>query len=60
LRDESGRIVIKAEIVEKRWKEYMKHLLNVKDVCDELVEKEIVQGPREYHRDGGGESKWTD
>jgi len=44
-------------MVRKRWKEYIEHLLNVANVCDRMVESVVVEGPREYHRDG--ESYWT-
>jgi len=29
LRDESGNIVVKLEMVSERWNEYMEHLLNI-------------------------------
>ena len=43
LKDESGNIVVKPEMIKKRWREYMEQLLNVDNDWDGIVE-----GPREF------------
>jgi len=46
LRDESGTTVVKPEMVRKRWKEYIEHLLKVDNVWDGMVEGGKVEGSR--------------
>ena len=46
LNDESGNIVVKPEIIKKRWREYMEQLFNVQNDWDGIVECGIVEGPR--------------
>ena len=48
LKDESGNIVVKLEMIKKRWREYMEQLLNVENDWDGIVECGIVEGPREF------------
>jgi len=45
-RDDTGSIVVKPEMVRKRWKEYMENLLNVENLWDVMVEGWIDEGPR--------------
>ena len=46
LKDESGNIAVKPEMIKKRWREYMEQLLNVENDWDGIVECGIVEGPR--------------
>ena len=48
LKDESGNIVVKLEMIKKRWREYMEQLLNVENDWNGIVECGIVDGPREF------------
>ena len=49
LKVESGNIVVKPEMIKKRWKEYMDQLLHVENDWDRIVECGIVKGPREFN-----------
>ena len=47
LKDKSGNINMKPEMIKKRWREYIEQLLNVENDWDGIVECRIVEGPRE-------------
>ena len=43
LKDESGKIIVKQEMIKKRWREYMEQLLNVENDWDGIVECGIAE-----------------
>ena len=51
LKDESGKIIVKQEMIKKRWKEYMEQLINVENDWDGIVECGIAEGARELITD---------
>ena len=45
--DESGSVDTQPNMAWKSWKEYLEYLLNVKNALDGMVQREIVNVPKE-------------
>ena len=45
LKNESGEVLVEADAVKERWREYMERLLNIENDWDGVLEGEKVEGP---------------
>ena len=47
LENESGEVLVEADAVKERWREYMERLLNIENDWDGVLEGDKVEGPCE-------------
>ena len=47
LKNESGEVLVEADAVKERWREYMERLLNIENNWDGVLEGDKVEGPCE-------------
>ena len=47
LKNESGEVLVEADAVKERWREYMERLLNIENDWDGVLEGDKVEGPCE-------------